>query len=137
MEKRILVAKHREAILALAAEHGLADVRLFGSVARGDERIDSDIDFFVRRLPGSDPFLILSFKDKLTVLLGSRVDVITEHPLMRPRLRDNILADATPIEGKGFEEQGLFDHVRQLGEIAPDFEFGNKQGTWRREEPQI
>lgn len=97
MKKRDLVAKHREAILALAAEHGLADVRLFGSVARGDERSDSDVDFFVRRQPGTDPFLILSFKEKLTALLGCEVDVITEQPLMKPRLRDNILADAIPV----------------------------------------
>ncbi len=135
MKKRDLVAKHREAILALAAEHGLADVRLFGSVARGDERTDSDVDFFVRRQPGTDPFLILSFKEKLTALLGCKVDVITEQPLMKPRLRNNIPTDATPMEGKGFEAQSLFNHIQQLGEIDPDIEFGRERGIWEREEP--
>jgi predicted nucleotidyltransferase len=97
VKRRELVAKHREAILALAAEHGLADVRLFGSVARGDEDEESDIDFLVRRLPGSDPFELLDFKEAIEALLGCKVDLLTEHPWMRPRLKKNIERDLQPL----------------------------------------
>ena len=97
MTKRELVAKHRNAILALAEKHGISHVRLFGSVARGDEREDSDVDFVVRRVPGSDPFLILDFKEELSGLLGCKVDVIAEQPLMKQRLRNHILSDAVAV----------------------------------------
>lgn len=137
MKKRVLVANHREAILALAAEHGLTDVCLFGSVARGDERTDSDVDLFVRRQPGTDPFLLLSFKEELTALLGCKVDVITDHPLMKPRLRENILADAIPLDDGAFAWRGVFHHFRRLGEIDPYFEFGGERGIWSRDKEGI
>jgi predicted nucleotidyltransferase len=95
--KRELISKHRDAIFALAAKHGMTDLRLFGSVARGDERPDSDIDFLVKRQPGSDPFEILGLKEDLEALLNCRVDILTEHPWMRPRLRDRILRDALAV----------------------------------------
>jgi len=97
VQKREIMVANRDAILALAAKHGMTDLRLFGSVARGDERPDSDIDFFVRREPGSDPFLVFEFKNALSALLGCKVDVIVEQKLMRPRLRDTILAEAVPL----------------------------------------
>lgn len=97
MSKRELIAKNREAILALAAQYELEDVRLFGSVARGDDTPESDVDLVVRRKPGSDAFLLYEFVDLVKSLLGCRVDVIPEDPLMRPRLRRNILADAVPV----------------------------------------
>ena len=50
---RALVEQHRDAIKVVAARHNGGRVRLFGSVARGDERQDSDIDLLVDFLPGS------------------------------------------------------------------------------------
>ncbi len=97
MTKRELVAKHRDAILALAAKHGMTDVRLFGSVARGEERPESDVDFVVRREPGTDPFLILELKRELEHLLDCKVDLLTQHPWMRPRLKARILRDALAV----------------------------------------
>lgn len=97
MTKRELVSQNREAILALAVKYGMTDLRLFGSVARGDERPESDVDFFVRRVPGSDPFFILEFKESLSRLLECRVDVLTEHPWMRPRLKESIMKDALAV----------------------------------------
>lgn len=97
MKGKELVARHREAILALAAKHGLTDVRLFGSVARGDEREGSDIDFLVKREPGTDPFELPEFKEALEALLGCKVDLLTEHPWMRPRLKKNIERDLLPL----------------------------------------
>ena len=88
---------NRDAIFALAAKHGMTDLRLFGSVARGDERPDSDVDLFVRREPGSDPFLVFDFKEAVSELLRCKVDVIVEQKIMRPRLRQNILKDMVPV----------------------------------------
>ena len=75
----------------------MTDLRLFGSVARGDERPDSDVDLFVRREPGSDPFLVFDFKEAISELLKCKVDVIVEQKIMRPRLRQNILKDMVPV----------------------------------------
>lgn len=97
MSKRNLVARHRDAILALAATHELMDVRLFGSAARGDEHGASDVDMFVKRRPGSDPWLLYDFQDAVQALLGCRVDVIADAPLMRPRVRSAIQRDAVPV----------------------------------------
>ncbi len=97
MTKRELVLKHRDAILSLAAKHGMTDLRLFGSVARGDEHPESDIDFLVRRVPGSDPYEILELKEALESLLGCRIDLLTEHPSMRQGLKDRIMRDALTV----------------------------------------
>jgi uncharacterized protein len=97
MSKRDLVTKNREAILALAAKCGLENVRLFGSVARGDDTPESDVDLFVKRQPGSDPYLLLDFMDAMKALLGCKVDVLTEHNNIRPRLRESIFRDAVPV----------------------------------------
>ena len=97
MKKRELVFRHRDAIASLAAKHGMSETRLFGSVARGDERPESDIDFLVKRQPGSDPFELILLKEELECLLGCRVDLLTEHPWMRPRLKENIMRDAVPV----------------------------------------
>lgn len=97
MSKRELVMKNREAILALAERYGLENVRLFGSAARGEETGESDVDFLVHRKPGTDPFLLYDFMELLKSLLGCNVDVIPESEQMRPRLRQNIMADAIPV----------------------------------------
>jgi uncharacterized protein len=95
--KRDLVLKHRETILSLAAKHGMTDLRLFGSAARGDDTPDSDLDFLVCRVPGSDPYEIVELKDALEKLLGCRVDLLTDHPGMRRSLKENILRDALTV----------------------------------------
>lgn len=97
MTKRELLTCHRSAILALAAQNGVADVRIFGSVARGDENSGSDIDVLIRRVPGSDPFTALDFREALERLLACKVDVIVEQPLMRERLRSRILRDSIAL----------------------------------------
>ena len=97
MTKRELVAKHREAILGLARKHGVSDIRVFGSVARGEESEASDIDFIVRRLPGSDPFELIELKESLERLLACKVDLITDHRWMREKLRKNIERDAVAL----------------------------------------
>ncbi|RYD69378.1 MAG: nucleotidyltransferase [Verrucomicrobiaceae bacterium] len=89
--------QNRDRITAIAEKYGMTEVRIFGSVARGDEGPDSDVDFFVRRVPGSDPFLVLDFKEELAGLLGCKVDVLTEHERMRPRLMRSISRDLVTV----------------------------------------
>lgn len=95
--KRELVMEKRREILALAEKHGLTEVRLFGSVARGDERPESDVDFLVRRKPHSDAYLVFGFKEEVTRLLDCKVDVLVEQRSMKERLRERVTAEAMAV----------------------------------------
>lgn len=90
MTKRELVRQNRDAILEAAACLGAERIRLFGSVARGEEDADSDIDFIVRMKPEMGVFDLVELKDRLAEILGCEVDLLTEHPWMRERLRREI-----------------------------------------------
>lgn len=93
---RELVGAHRDEIKAIVARHHGRSVAIFGSVARGDERPGSDIDFLVELAPGTRPFVILSIGAELEEALGVKVDVGTPDSL-RDRLRDEVLAEAVPL----------------------------------------
>lgn len=86
----------REAIVAAAARCGASDVRLFGSVARGDERVDSDVDFIVRLAPGRTLLDLIRLETLLEQLLGRRVDVVTEASLVEP-IRTHALHEAMVV----------------------------------------
>jgi predicted nucleotidyltransferase len=96
MTARERLHRHRADVLRLAAEHGARDVRVFGSVARGDAGEGSDIDLLVRMESGRSLFDLGALVVDLEELLGCRVDVVTERGL-RPRLRDHVLRDAVPV----------------------------------------
>lgn len=91
-----LVKSKREEILRVAAQHGAYNVRVFGSVARGEAGEASDIDLLVDLEPGRSGLdqagLILDLED----LLGRRVDVVTEAGLYW-LLRRRILKEARPL----------------------------------------
>lgn len=89
---QILEAK-KEDILQIAARHGARNVRVFGSVARGEARPDSDVDFLVDMEPGRTLFDLGGLLMELRDLLGLQVDVVTEHGL-KPRIRDRVLKEA-------------------------------------------
>jgi predicted nucleotidyltransferase len=91
-----LVLRHRADVLRLAARRGVTDVRIFGSVARGEDDQASDIDFLVRIAPGRSLLDLGGFLMDLQDLLGRRVDVVTERGL-RPRLREQVLREAIPV----------------------------------------
>ncbi len=91
-----ILQQHRAEVLRLAAEYGATDVRVFGSVARGEANEASDIDLLVRMAPGRSVFDIGGLLMDLQALLGRRVDIVTERGL-RPRIRAQILRDAVPI----------------------------------------
>ena len=93
---RKLVEAHREEIKEIVARHGGRSVAIFGSVARGDERPGSDIDFLVELEPDARPIEILSIGVELEEALGVKVDVGTPASL-RSHLRDEVLAGAVPL----------------------------------------
>ena len=80
----------------MAGRHGAYNVRLFGSVARGDARADSDIDLLVDMLPGRSLFDLGGLWSDLNDLLGVHVDVVTEQGL-GPRIRERVLREAVPL----------------------------------------
>lgn len=96
MTAAAVLERHRAEVLRLAAKYGATDVRVFGSVARGDADESSDIDFLVRMTPGRSLFDIGGLLMDLQDLLGRRVDVVTERGL-RPRMRERVLRDAIPV----------------------------------------
>jgi len=73
-----LVKSKREEILAIAACHGARNVRVFGSVARGRARPDSDLDLLVQLDAGRSLLDLIAIKQDLEDLLGYKVDVVTE-----------------------------------------------------------
>jgi uncharacterized protein len=87
---RVLVERHRNDIKAVAARHHGRRVRLFGSVARGQEREGSDIDLLVDFVPGSSLFDLLRLNRELEELLGHRVDVVSRGGL---KARDRAILD--------------------------------------------
>jgi hypothetical protein len=93
--EELLKAK-REEILRIAARHGAVNIRVFGSVARGDARPDSDVDFLVDLEPGRSLLDLGGLLMDLQDLLGRNVDVVTERGL-RPRIRDRVLAEAVVL----------------------------------------
>ena len=88
---------NRERIRRATRKHGATNVRVFGSVARGQDRADSDIDLLVDmdvRSRGLFPLAALG--DELTVLLGEHVDVVPVDALA-PHVAANALAEAVPL----------------------------------------
>jgi hypothetical protein len=88
--------KRREQIIALASAHGARNVRVFGSVARGDATIESDVDLVVDFDAGRSLLDHGALIMDLQETLGCRVDVVSSKGL-RERFRDRVLADAVPL----------------------------------------
>ena len=91
-----LLKNKRDEILRVAAKHGARNVRVFGSVARGEANDKSDVDFLVEMPQGSSLLARAALLVDLEELLGRRVDVATERAL-RPLIRERVLRDAVPI----------------------------------------
>lgn len=83
----------REEILRVTTAHGARNVRVFGSVARGEADEVSDVDFLVELEPGRSLLDHTALWLALEALLGHRVDVATERAL-KPRIRDRVLREA-------------------------------------------
>ncbi len=82
--------------MRIAARHGAHNVRVFGSVVRGEARPDSDIDFLVDMDPGRTLLDMGGMLMELRETLGCEVDVVTERGL-KPRIRERIIKEASPL----------------------------------------
>ncbi|MEE8275520.1 MAG: nucleotidyltransferase family protein [Alphaproteobacteria bacterium] len=91
-----LVRTRRDEILRIAAEHGARNLRVFGSVARGDAGPESDLDILVELEDGRSLFDMGGLLMDLQDLLGCKVDVVTERGL-RDRIRARVLREAVPL----------------------------------------
>lgn len=91
-----IIATRRDAILAAAARHGVTNIMVFGSVARGDARDDSDVDFLVEVGPRHSAFFPGGLVADLEAILGRRVDVVEPEGLHR-LLKDRVLREAVPV----------------------------------------
>src|ERR1017187_352691 len=90
------LAERRSEILGLAERYRAGDVRVFGSVVRGDNTVDSDVDFLIKPRRGCSLFDLGGLLEDLQELLGCRVDLVTEDGL-KPRLRERVLKEAVPL----------------------------------------
>jgi uncharacterized protein len=91
-----LRSRHRNRIVALARERGAHNVRVFGSIARGEERPDSDIDFLVDFEPGRSLLDLTGLWLDLEGVLRCKVDVISSRGL-KPRLASEVMRDAVSL----------------------------------------
>jgi predicted nucleotidyltransferase len=88
--------QHKSRIEALARAHGVANVRVFGSTARGLDRAGSDLDLLVDPSPETMPFDLAALQDALEELTGVRVDVRTPAEISM-HIRERVLAEAQPL----------------------------------------
>ena len=89
--------QRREEIMQLMEQYGAYNVRVFGSVARGEAGPESDIDFLIGFPPNKSMFELVGLWLDLQELLGRNVSLLTEHDDMRERLRKNVMRDAIPL----------------------------------------
>lgn len=91
-----LLKSKRNDILQVAKAHGAYNVRVFGSVARGEADEKSDIDILVDLEKGRTLLDHAALSVELQQLLGCQVDVVTSRGL-RDRIRERVLREAVPI----------------------------------------
>ncbi|MBP1845445.1 putative nucleotidyltransferase [Rhizobium petrolearium] len=91
-----VLEKNREAIREATKRFNAANPRVFGSVARGEDRPDSDLDILVDALPGTTLFDLGGLQDTLETLLRVKVDLVTSGGI-RKSMRDRILLEARAI----------------------------------------
>lgn len=90
------VALHRAALLDIIGRHGATNPRVFGSVARGDDDQDSDLDLLVDRLPGTGMMKLARLQIEAEALLGLPVDIHTPDGL-REQVRLTVMREARPL----------------------------------------
>jgi len=88
--------QRRAAVLATASRRGASNVRVFGSVARGEDQPGSDIDLLVDLAPGTGLFSLGALERELSEVLGTHVDVVPSDSLRR-KVRIESDAEAVPL----------------------------------------
>lgn len=90
------VESKREQIINIALHHKISNIKVFGSVIRGEETSDSDIDFLVDCKEECSLFDLIALKDELENVLNRKVDIVTEESI-HWTLKDKILKEAKEI----------------------------------------
>ena len=96
MRPSVALASKRDQVLALAAARGARKLRVFGSVARGEDHEGSDIDLLIDMPLGTSLLQIVGLQHEIEDALGIRADLCTEREL-HPTLRPRILAEARAL----------------------------------------
>lgn len=91
-----LINEKRADIRKVAAKHGARNIRIFGSVGRGESSPESDIDFLVDAGPETSSWFPAGLILDLEKILGCRVEIVTEKGL-NPHLREHVLSEAVPL----------------------------------------
>jgi hypothetical protein len=90
------IREQRETIVRIAARHGATDVRLIGSVARGEARPDSDVDLLVTWREGTSLLNHAALMLELERLLGRKVDIASDG-WVKPSIRNSVYRDAIAL----------------------------------------
>ena len=90
------VRRERARLLESAAAHGIANIRIFGSVARGEASLDSDLDLLIDVEPGAGILGAGGFYMDVWDMLEVRPDIV-EAVALRGRMRGDVLKDAMPL----------------------------------------
>ncbi len=96
MNAHHLLKEKRAEILQIAERHGAKNVRVFGSVARGEADEQSDVDFIVDMEAGRSLLDLGGLWYDLNELLGVKVDLVTEKGLKK-RIRERVMREAVPL----------------------------------------
>jgi predicted nucleotidyltransferase len=88
--------RRRAELLRAAAAHKARSLKVFGSVARGEDRPDSDIDFLVEFEPDASLLDLIGLQQDIEALLGRRADLVTPNGVS-PFLRERILSEARSL----------------------------------------
>ncbi len=84
-------------LMQIAAQYGVSDIRVFGSVARGEERADSDIDLLIDVAPGTDGFAVGGFQMDACDLLGRYVHVSSRRGYHYPEFKQLLVDGSLPL----------------------------------------
>jgi predicted nucleotidyltransferase len=90
------VRRHRQELVAAAAAHGVTSLRVFGSVARGQDGPDSDVDLLADLAPGTGLFGLGRARADLEAILGARVDLVPAQDL-KPDVRARVGPDLAAL----------------------------------------
>jgi len=96
MTLRQLIAEKRDDIVSIATRHGARNIRLFGSVVRGEDGPDSDVDLLVDAGPTTSSWFPAGLILDLQQILGRPVEIVTERGL-NPLVRQRVLQEAIPL----------------------------------------
>ena len=91
-----LLRNRRSELLAIAKQHGATDLRVFGSVARGEDVEGSDVDFLVHMETGRSLLDMVALRRGLTQALARPVDVVSENGIFH-YIRQRVMDEAMPL----------------------------------------